>query len=870
MPIPLACRICAARLARSSFRLLELNTSSLHTKVIPVQRPSHALTLGSRSDRAWKPESSEPHGPDGIFEGVSEGDSAPSLSSPALSRGRDDELLESAAYWNGEINKFVPRRTPAAQQLASLPVADNARELKTRILGAKGEYLFCHKDLVALYNLSHQEARHAVGQLERLLWGNLDLQVAAQRLDQYLAWKQGFATILSALENTKSDSQVETVSRTGDSAAVMTAWRRLEGDRRERHWPQIVLAVAHSDPYLLATLVESTFDPSWCPSYIVEDVLYLLERQRKRTPPRSRDYSVVQQEIKAVATFVLNKCPPRYLALEQTVLHSVLSTMSISELTQFFELLKTIEHPLHANTLLHLASRFAKSFDTKLNALDILDVLTEIPGFDLNSPAAASVCTSLLTLNENEPLPDEKAAPDLLFEFVIKKGLRPNLLGFSALMRNFCLRGHLDTAWKIFDLMLQHGLEPDRHVYSILLNGSKQSLDSACFESIFNIITARNDWSPILLNDFLGLLFRENESQTEQRRRQRKSNDAWRPMLQLYAKFFDLDPLQKFTLFPLDNMIGLRSVQPKYATTSVRLAESLMPLPDSRLLQPDSTTLSLMIGAHIRSLNTSKYVIRYYNTFVNMVKRKDPSALALLANHGTLMFDIFLRALLQFKETIRFAINEVQKSIKAANSEKQRYGVNLHHHPPSLHTWTILLNGLKNHKDTHGAVAVIDMMANVGGVKPNLSTWNALIQALAKIGNTGGVVKAIWSLEKAGFQPDEKTIKAFNMLPRPLKEKAIAQLGQIRKSLKSSLSTKALLQGSAANPSLSKGLSNGPVTIRYPKSTVPKTLKSLSKRYKTLDIQTIESRSKWRLKRRELRLSPQINSNSPIGAVSAV
>ncbi|KAI0514509.1 hypothetical protein F5B22DRAFT_230650 [Xylaria bambusicola] len=870
MPIPLTCRICAARLARSSFRLLESNVSSLHTKVIPVQRPSHALTVGSRSDRSWKPELSEPQGSNETYKGASEDDSAPSVSSPTLSRRRDNELVESAAYWNGEINKFVPRRAPAAQQLASLPVAGNARELKVRILSAKGEYLFCHKDLIALYNLSHQEARHAVGQLERLLWGNLGLQSAAQRLDQYLAWKQDFATILSALENTNSNSQVEAVSRTGESAAVMTAWRRLEGDRRERHWPQIVLAVAHSDPYLLSTLVESTFDPSWCPSYIVEDVLYLLERQRKLTPPKSRDYSVVQQEIKAVATYVLNKCPPRYLALEQTVLHSVLSTMSTSELIPFFELLKNIEHPLHANTLLHLASRFAKSFDTKLDSLDILAVLTEIPEFDLNSPAAASVCTSLLTLNENEPFPDEKAAPDLLFEFVIQNGLRPNLLGLSALMRNFCIRGHLDTAWKIFDLMLQHGLEPDQHVYSILLNGSKQSLDSASFESIFNIITARNDWSPILLNDFLGLLFRENESQIEQRRRQRKSNDAWHPMLQLYAKFFDLDPLQKFTLFPLDNMIGVRRVQSKYATASIRLAGSLMPLPDSRLMQPDTTTLSLMIGAHIRSLNTSKYVIRYYNTFDNMVKRKDPSALGLLANHGTLMFDIFLRALLQFKETIRFAINEVEKSIKAANSEKGRYGVNLHHHPPSLHTWTILLNGLKNHDDTYGVVAVIDMMANVGGVKPNLSTWNALIQAMAKTGNAGGVVKAIWSLEKAGFQPDEKTIKAFNMLPRHLKDRAIAQLEQLRSSLSSSLSKKAPLPEFAAESGMSKGLSNGPIAIRYPKLTVPKTLKSLSERYERLDIQAIESRSKWRKKRRELRLSPKINSNQPIGAVSTI
>ncbi|KAJ3568615.1 hypothetical protein NPX13_g6357 [Xylaria arbuscula] len=788
---------------------------------------------------------------------------------PSLPREDEFPGSESAAYWNDEFRKFVPRQPPVVEQLASRPVANNARELKAKILGAQGNYLFCHKDLVALYGLSHQEARHAVGQLERLLWGGLDLQVSAQRLDQYLLWKQDFAAILNAHQNNPSQVESETASRARTPAAMKTAWRGLDGDKRERYWPQIILAVAHSDPFLTSTLVESTFDPSWCPAYVIEDVLYLLLRQRQLALQKGArsDSSRIEQEITVTAIFVLNKCPPRYLALEQTVLLSILQTLSASRLSEFFELLKAIEHPLHANTLLHIASRFAKSYDTKMNALDVLGILTEMPGFDLNTPAAASVCTSLLTLSENEPLPDEKAAPDLLFEFLIGRGFRPNLLGLSALMRNFCIRGHLDTAWKIFELMLQHGLEPDRHVYSILLNGSKQNLDSASFESIFNIISARNDWSPVLLNDFLGLLFRESELQPEQRRRQRKANNAWRHMLQLYSKFFDLAPLQKFTLFPLENMIGLRRARPSNSTTSIRLAESLMPLPDSRLMQPDTTTLSLMIGAHMRSLITSKYVIRYYNTFTNMVARKHPIALDLLANHGTLMFDTFLRALLQFKETINFAVNEVQKCIKAARIEKERLGCNKHHHPPSLHTWTILLNGLKNHNDTRGVVAIFNMMTNIGGVQPNLVTWNALIQAFARTGNANGAVKAIWSLEKAGFQPDEQTIKAFNMLSRPLKEQAIAKLEQIRKMPDVSATAKAPLQDPAAKSGVSRALSNGPVHVRYPKSDVPRSLKRVSKTYKKLDLRAIESRSKLRRKQRELRHSP-IGSGVPIGSLA--
>ncbi|KAI0912289.1 hypothetical protein F4823DRAFT_221732 [Ustulina deusta] len=875
MPTPFLCRQCAARLARSSFRLSRLNKSPLHTQVIPAERPAHAVVLPIRH-RGWNAESSPSRHPSVLPEG--DGGESPSALLPSLDpppQGQDRETNDITVCYEGKVWKFIPRRTATVKRLASLPLANNGREFKAKVLAARGDYVLFREDLVALYGLSRQEARHAVGQLERLLWGRWDMEVAARRLDEYLAWKQDFA---AALQNVVSPSSVqednpstsdaisEATSHEEELAPMRTAWQRLDGDRRERLWPQIVLSMAASEPHRLPTLIQSTFDPSWCPSYVVEDLIYLLCRRRQLALQRGAhsEGDQVQQEIKAIAILVLDKSPPRYLALEQTVLLSILSPLSTFELIRRFELLKTLEHPFHANTLLHVASRLAKAHDTKVYAVDILRILTGMPGFDLNSPAAASVCTSLLTLDENEPLPDQQAAPDLLFEFLIKQGFSPNLLGLSALMRNFCIRGHLDTAWKIFHLMLQHGLQPDHHVYSILLNGSKRNLDSTSLDHIFHIITSRNAWSPVLVNDFLDLLFRENESQVEQRRRQRKKvNNAWRPMLELYAKFYDLAPLQKFTLFSLENLVGT-SVKPKYSTSSTRLAESLMPQPDNRLMQPDSITLCLMIGAHMRSLATPKYAVRYYFVFSNLVNRKDPTALGLLAHHGTLVFDIFLRTLLQFQETIGFSINQVRKKIHAATMEKRRLGYNLHHHTPSVHTWTILLNGLKNHNDTSGVVAIFDMITNIDSVRQTLPTWNALIQAFARTRNASGVVKAIWSLEKAGFQPDDSTIKAFNMLPSPLKRQAIAQLEEIRKAPDKFSNAKVPRWDSVTKPGASnvegtqQFSSNEPIRALRPVTT--KTLKALAKPRGTLDVPMIDARGK----RRRIKKHSRVNSSLPI------
>ncbi|KAI0456952.1 hypothetical protein F5B21DRAFT_466331 [Xylaria acuta] len=873
MPTPFICWKCTSQLARSAFRRFTPNQSRSHATAIPAERPSHVVALPTRHDHVREPGPSQYKQLSETLE-AHEGDhSALLLTSPTPPQGQDDRISETMVCWNGEFIKFVPKKHPAIRRLAGLSLAKDARQLKRMILGALGEYGIFRHDLAEFYALSPSEADHAVGQLERLLWGHPKIQSAAPRLDQYHAWKKDFSAVLqNPVAASSAGANNFTRSRTASraqTASMKAAWHRLDRDRRQRIWPTMVLSVFELEPHTLLTLIQSTFDPSWCPSYVVEDVLYLLFRRRQRAlqEDAQSDCDQIQQAIEAIASFVLGNCPPRYLVLEQTVLHSILLPLPTSEIVSRYQLLRNIEHPLRVNTLLHIASRFAKGFDTKAYAVDILRILTGMPGFDLNTPAAASVCSSLLTLNENEPLPDQHAAPDALFEFLLQQGLRPNLLELSALMRNFCIRGHVDTAWKIFELMLQHGPEPDHHVYSILLNASKQNHDVVSLNQIFKIITSRNAWSTILMNDFLDLLFRENQSQPERRRRQRmKVNNAWRPMFQLYAKFFDLAPLQKFTLFPLENMLGQWGVHLKHQTASTRLAESLIPQPDNRLMQPDSITLCLMFSAHMRSIMTPKYAIRYYNHFFELVNRKNPAALNLLADHGTLAVDILLRCLMQFKSTTGFAIRRFRKMINAAHEEKAKYGRHLHHHPPSIHTWTTMLNGFKNHDDMGGMIAILDMMTNVGGVKPTLPTWNAVIQGFARTRNVSGAVKAVWSLEKAGFQPDDRTMRALRIFPRPLMEKVIAQLEHMRKAPEIFQETKALPRDPTTKLVTSKtkgaqGFSPDEPIYRI-RLAISTALDELAQHRERLNP-TFTPRSMRRYLTKRSRIPTEINSGSP-------
>ncbi|KAI1824570.1 hypothetical protein F4861DRAFT_252163 [Xylaria intraflava] len=846
MPTPFICQKCAARIAKSTLKLPGANQVLSYTKLSPVRRPSYSSVSPPRYKRRGRPRSPQSLHRSAILKDNSDGGSSRFL--PPISttppQGQEQEQYDA-------IDENAEQTQTRSYQTRKM------RLLHAKILAANGDYELVHKDLKSTFTLSRAEAHHAVDQVRRLLLDNPEMTTAASQVDRYLSWKRSFSDSLRGFGSLSSiqrdmadldDSEPPTVFPEFGTASMETVWQRLDQDRRERLWPYMVLSALKSEPRSLPALIYATFDPSWCPGYVVEDMLYILYRRLHlaRWERDARKVRQLQQGFTTMATYILERCPRGYLVLEQTVLHLISSLLIPSAIIPLHQVLKQIEHPLSENTLLQFASRLAKSHDTKSDALDIIYSLTERPEFNLNAPSAASVCTSLLSLNENDPLPDPRAAPDVLFEFLLERGFRPNLLQLSALMRNFCIRGHMDTAWEIFGLMVRHGLEHDRHVYSILLNGSKRNSNSALTEKILNIIKSRNAWSPYLINDFLDVLYQENEFQAELRRRQRKKvNNAWRPMLRLYAKFYDLAPLQKFTLFPLENLLEMWAVRVRYSTYLTKLVESLPPLPHDRLMQPDSTAICLMIRAHMRSINSPKYVMSYYDHFYKLVLQKDKAALRLLADRGALVYNIFLSSFLQFRETIGFAVRILQRMISDADKEKAELGTNVYHHPPTVHTWTMVLNGLRNHHDARGALAIVNFMTRIGHVKPSLATWNALIHVFARARNVDGAVRAVWLLEQAGFQPNDRTMQAFNVFPRLLRDEAIRQLERMRQDPDGFAKT----QESARN-SASQYNANG-TTQQGGRNSMPKSLEELAESRSDVHVEWVGKTPKSRRKPRD-------------------
>ncbi|KAI1416327.1 hypothetical protein F5Y13DRAFT_177855 [Hypoxylon sp. FL1857] len=779
MSTPFICRQCIARLTQSRVKpvKLKLNRPQLHTQAVStsVLQPTWGLPEKQRREPSVEHEDTR--------------DPAPQSSSYSLQVSqspRDESVVVETPQWHGHLKKFIPRRQADVKAVAHELRVTNSQDLKLKILHCLGNYEIVREDLMLIYGLSREEARHAVKQLERLLWACHSRVEAAERLDLFHTWKKNFNELLHMAKGshlttkpdagpTETDDETHTTKQ--DVETVKDVWHRLSQERRENLWPQMMVSAFRSNPRTLCALVQATFHASWCPSYAVEDLVYLLFRTLDNVQGRRSRH----QQVTELIFFLLENCPPRYLVLEQMTIQKVISWLPTSRVVELYEALKRVETPLHPNTMLQFASRLARESKYKVQAADVVHSLSNMPGFDINTPAAASVCTTLLTVKEGE-LPGDHAAPDELFKMLLDAGFRPNILSLTALMRNFCVRGRVEIAWSIFNLLIERGNEPDGYVFSTLLNGSKRSLDVKFLQRSVDMIEAHKAWSSHLVNDLLDFIYQENESQNERRRSQRKRTTAraWRMMVRLYAKFFDLAPLQKVTLFPLENLLapGTNNGTPAHLKQVDQIISTLPPRPDALLMQPDALTLVLMLRAHFRTIDNPIPLQAYYRRIRKLLYKRDRTVVNLIKDKGSWIYDIFLRDFLQFGQTFEGGIRMVQNMHDQAKREKER-GENILHPPPSVHTYTILMNGLRNHGHTQGVITALNTMIKEG-IEPNIVTWNTVIGALLREDHLEDAVRVMRYLKHIGLESNDRTVREVKCLTRHQRRRLTSLLKNLK------------------------------------------------------------------------------------------
>ncbi|KAJ1326752.1 leucine-rich PPR motif-containing protein [Microdochium nivale] len=769
--------------------------------------------------------------------------------------------------WDGQMKKFVPEAQKSKlkklnpkgrKEHASL----TARELKAKIFASDGVYDKIHLDLKERYALTNPELSQTISQLQRLLWG-LPKEAAMANIDRFHLWKSDLSYHMSRIgtslpPNDFHDSNikemVELVEK--DSSLFEAFWHRLDLHRQELLFPQMVACAMSSHPPPLVALVRLTFNPVSCPNYILEDIVYFLSRYseamgQKRTPHKRNDAT-------KVADFLSRHAPYRYTQLSQSSLRYIVLQNSLDKVWEHYQ--KSVERGQYwtHNTLLHLASRLAKSSGHKVQAMHVFSHMKSLENFDINSPEAASVCTSLLSVPRVGPLPDGLAEPDNMFKFLLNLGFNPNLISWSALMHNFCKRGHLDTGWKVFDMLCQQGFQPDAQALSILMNSSRTENDIQSARNVLRVAIASKSWSPGLINNFLATLFAASESQARIERRQRKSNNAWRSMVQLYSKFFHLAPLQQLTLFPLENILTLRDALWGRDTELTNMAASVRPLKDSELMQPDSNTLILMFTAHMRSIQNPFALRRYYRLYQRLQQQRNPLIMAMLRDHGTRIHDSFVQAFMQFRATVPFALEIALRMLRRGRQTLRDKSQRCRYQAPSAHTWTILMNGFKNHREATDAARILDLMIRVAAVQPTSATWNILLAAYARQGRLRAAVEVVSCREAAGFASGQRTVESFRFFSEQQRVRVIELLDAQRKKLAAAAAIQSFDDKQPTEGKLSSSEQHERI-LRFLKMVLPATeiaeITSEAKHFESLSDMQHAKLVIWRMQRKWAQLA---------------
>lgn len=244
-------------------------------------------------------------------------------------------------------------------------------------------------------------------------------------------------------------------------------------------------------------------------------------------------------------------------------------------------------------------------------------------------------------------------------------------------------------------------------------------------------------------------------------------------------------------------------------------------------LDPGYDTITIMILGYINSLSNPHSILDFYLHFKRLVDCGDADAVRLVQKGGTRIYDYVLKALLQWEDNLGTSVGLVNDMLKLSGEspvEEQATSASssrplsstsapaadvssglmtdalgleklsllldvsttelatddaaqfkdaelvspeiirsFRHPAPSVHTWSILINGLMFHREADKAERIMDIMKE-HGVEPSIVPWNTLLAGYANAQNVRKTAKTLQRLEAAGYEGDDWTFKAWAYL----------------------------------------------------------------------------------------------------------
>lgn len=517
------------------------------------------------------------------------------------------------------------------------------------------------------------------------------------------------------------------VSLNMDSKGILQAWSKFPAEQLDEVWCNFMLwAMQHSPERALKVLDVAISDgiPN-IPRYILGNCLdYLAAFYLEGL--KSVDSVKVDSIVNLTCKFVSNsgfKEGGHPSFLEQRILYLVLTCCRNDQAQYFWDLLARHGIELTCWTLFQFLGKFAKMGDLSRSMEALRRGLQT--SISPTSPDVQYGCVTLLRARF-----DGKhwyAAQTYIWTQLLQMDIPPSIHIYNALIHNCLDADDYETALTMYAKARENNLTPDTFTYHSLLKGVRRGWDFNVLDLI--VCDAEADGtlpeSDFLICDILAAAIPLD----------------FPKLLRLYGRYYDPAPLSDFGL-----------IEPGQSFVDSN--------PKSR--QPSSLAVGIMLTAYIKQNLTSDAVIGLYERYCTLGREFHPLVMEMASSDY--VSNAFIQAFGQRYETLELCTVVVRAMLHPTPSPVYRFepmpGAEVA--PPTIITWSLLLQAFCRHGQMLAAEKVMTMMRD-RGVEPNHLTWSILIYGHAAAQDIDSALDAVKRMEDESFPVNNYIVTALGM-----------------------------------------------------------------------------------------------------------
>lgn len=498
--------------------------------------------------------------------------------------------------------------------------------------------------------------------------------------------------------------------------AMLTNWMAIPEGVRNKSWHLILLFLLHNRPVRALQFLQVLSQPPYVATLMPEVLADALEHLAGRCALNPTGQLSQASAILPVFTLVFERHLAKYQAIcSEDLLRSLVRLATYDDLVHLFNLITRANSTVGCYTLLKFANTFS-GFGDHDNALRCLHrILESIP------PAVAKRVVSrksfkwscALVLRKSSMGGHNHSQTTELVAAFLRMGLKLDILMYNVIMHNAMEAGDIPTALRVYRLLEDNKVQPDRYTYSILLHGCAMAEDPALFADFAEHCAekALELQSPWVASGYLHYLYRR------------------------YAKV-DLDELavvahRAYTRFfltePLQDLVG-----PGVMDYGGPIED------DSARMKPQTVALYIMLQIEIRKalLHGAEEVWKLYSRFRRSVEEACHSPVVDLAKLPV-TWNAFLLA---FCRRQQFATaSEMIKTM----TDGQAQGFP----QPNIFTWNIFMDGFVKAQQSRAAVRIFEILQS-RGVKPDQCTYSTLLKTYVKTQQVGQIADVVGSMDR--------------------------------------------------------------------------------------------------------------------------